>query len=406
VSPEDALIKIYLPLKFGDVERSKASPQEAEKEPTIVTDSPVVVESTSSRKRKTYAAFMQEIEQCNETIRRTKKELSACQRSLKECKVKHSKARASIEVELDRRKRLLEKREKQMKQLTKQLQDGKTKHQELQSRFTELKTMVQVEGLFNNTDLDFRSINHMLRGQDEGHTINLLTRSLALRNEQYNKLSQRKEDLERGDNEKIEGLEMNNKKLREKIKRQSESIKKLKDVEDRYIKTTAANTAAGGLKDPQQEKVYQSPEGPVDKERIPKQKDDTTTPTTAAERSTAALASPGPRAYRPPSFIKHKRPSQPPPSLISEGHDGFGGKRKILHSMMMNTNNSRLNRDDNRQKLNPKTAFQAKAKPTKIAKQNHRSNRSGGISLSKPRLGVVDLTRHGNLNMEHYFDRA
>lgn len=214
--------------------------------------------------------------------------------------------------------------------------------------------------------------------------------------QQYNKLSQKKEDLEKGDNEKIEGLEMNNKKLREKLRRQSESIKKMKEVQDRNVNRDGDGRV---LKHHQQESKPVL-DGPTPKQN---KKDSTGTGTASlimSRSSTLASSSP---SHRPPSFIKGQpkqslqRSSQP--CLISEGHDGFGGKRKVLHSVT------------NMQKEESRLSFGigAQGSTAKRAKPYHPlSGKRKGISLSgaKARLGVVDLTRHDNLNMEHYFDRA
>ena len=74
MKPEDALIKVYLPLKYGDDHegRNAQSPEDAKDlanlPETQVTDRPELAQ-TSGKKRKTYYCFMQEIEQRNKTIR-------------------------------------------------------------------------------------------------------------------------------------------------------------------------------------------------------------------------------------------------------------------------------------------------------------------------------------------------
>ncbi|QDZ23807.1 RING-type domain-containing protein [Chloropicon primus] len=326
----------------------------------------------SSARRKTYAQWLSEVSTLEAEYEEQLKEAEEARRRLSAAKARQAKDKiewSKAKRDLDAK---LEAKERDVKQLQKNLRATQDRFRLEKERFQGLQLQMAHQNFFSDTTLDLGSIQKSLRGKDLASANKLLSASLATRNEEYNKLNGAYEEMREGkvemeDKGKMDALLLENRKLKDRQRRLVGDIERLRGENSKMKQRqrplpSREDPGKGGTKGA----------SPDFKRRL----------------LAGGLASDRGQGQGAPSFIdpsKQRSGGQDRGTLILDNPDGFGGKRKIpLRVVERNVKSRSLSLG----------ASESRAKVIKVSK------------ISVGREGeVVDPRRCSGLVMEHYFDR-
>ena len=393
-------VRVYLPVKKAEddcapQESKKASPTacsidevEDGDEVAVVeeggesTAATALVESRDTGRRKTCGELRIELRQRDAQIEALERSLSSQKQKLSSAKVRAAKEKSLRKEDEARHKQKLERKAKEVEKLRKLACENKERLQEEHIRYTTLQLKFEKQGFFSDTNLDRESIQRGLRGEDLTSQNALLTSSLAYRNQEYNKLQYKYNELKKHEGPTegtAEALALDNKKLRDKLRRNEEELRGLRERRSKARETMAATASAGAGRG-KLGGAYKRGEGLGD-----------------SRRAVGDV----------PSFIDPARKRAAAPgsetgsSLIFVGHDGVGGKRKFPSSWTNENRPPSIARTEHR--LPPRTVLLG-SQGSSVASASAGSG--AGIKLSKKRNEIItDPRRHSNLVLEHFFDR-
>ena len=333
-------------------------------------------------KRKTYAALRQELEDCKSRVNEKEEDLMKQKQKTKEARENASKEQVRAKLEVRKLSSLLERKDKEVDKCLMRMRESQDRYEKEHLRLRALQLKVQNQSFFSETNLDIESIQRGLRGKDATSANALLTDALAYRNQEFNKLKYKYDEMKERRAERMgsksaaqESRAIDNKKMKQKLMKLSEENKRLKEQQNKDKTVVKA-----------QDDAINELMMFTDAVLVPDEKVERVRRERSKEKSAAGAAE---RRHGAPSFIKRpletSAETNREPSLIFVGHDGMGGKKKVLRKASS--------------QVTPRSQ-----EPPMMSGLHHRS-RNGGISLSQAKR-PADQRSHSNLVMEHFFDRV
>ena len=291
-------------------------------------------------------------------------------------KLKETHAKRGLEREIGRLRDEVEEERNKQRRYEK---DRVTMRNELESKTLAIKSLqlqIAKQALFQDTNLNLDQIQRRLRGEDSVSAVTVLTSALAARNEEYSKVKYAFEELkqQRGKGAALEGLDLENKKLKNKVRKLAEDNKRLAAKASASAKRKADDAPRGLL--PLGEQALR---GGARTAELPRAAQDGTI---GSRRGAAA------------SFVTKAKPrgnGKPGGSqLIREGYDELGRRTKALKKT-----HARLEEDVVVSVDEARGIFGTPA--------GQRIPRGGGeITVPKDRHAAA---KSGGLRIEHFFNR-
>ena len=214
-SAREVGVRVYLPVKkakddCAPQESKRASPlagsiDEVENgdEVAVVgeggesTAAIALVDSRDKGRRRTCGQLRLELRDRDARIEVLERSLSNHQQDLSSAKVQTAMEKSLRKEDEARHKQKLERKAKEIEKLRKLACEAKERLEEERIRYTTLQLKFEKQGFFSDTNLDRESIQRGLRGEDLTSQNALLTSSLAYRNQEYNKLQYKYNELKK-----------------------------------------------------------------------------------------------------------------------------------------------------------------------------------------------------------------